>query len=328
MKKLIAIENNEFNLQFTVSNKCNYHCRYCAPILNNGSAPIISSETYINFFENLFIDNPEILEYDKKFVGLTGGEPTIYEGIDSIIDFFYKKGFNISLDTNGSAKMDFWERNLSKINITNLSVHLRYANFKHALNVVKLGIEKQSIVKIAILMDPEYWDRAMEAVSFFKEHNVPIIEFKGLTFKLGASKLKNGQQRKYYYNTYTDEQLEWIKNNTYHKNIDLYNINPNYQTRNAYIIFDDGTKEKFLGQEAISRNLNKFQGYNCETGKSNLSIHWNGDVRGSHCPINSSFGNLIKDKNLRVKLNKTSTICQYEKCSCVSDIRIKKWINN
>lgn len=326
MKKIEKIENDEFNIQFTILNKCNFKCRYCPPRLNNGSIPSISTEDYINFFKNLFIDNPEILKYEKKFVGLTGGEPTIYEGIDAIIDFFKENNFNIALDTNGSAKMDFWEKNLSKINMTNLSVHLRYANLQHILNVVKLGIEKQSIVKLGILMDPEYWDKAIEAISFFKENNVPILEFKGLTFRLGK-KTEKGQKEKHYYNTYSEEQLEWLKNNAYDTNINLKQINPNYQSRNAYVIYDDGTKEKLLGQEMISKNLNKFYGYKCEVGKSNLSIKWDGKVEGSHCKIkNGYFGDLMENKNLRIKLNKESLICKYEKCSCVSDMRIKKYI--
>ena len=169
--KIKAIENDEFNIQFTILNKCNYQCVYCPPKLNSGSTPLISIQTYINFFKNLLLDNPEIMQYQKRFVGLTGGEPTIYEGIDDLIDFFKENNFYIGLDTNGSAKMDFWEKNLSKINMTNLSVHPRYANFKHVLEIVKLGIEKQSIVKIGILMDPKYWERAHEAINFFKENN-------------------------------------------------------------------------------------------------------------------------------------------------------------
>jgi MoaA/NifB/PqqE/SkfB family radical SAM enzyme len=329
MKKILAIENNEFNIQLTLLNKCNFKCSYCPPRLNNGSTPSIPTDDYINFFKNLFLDNPEILKYEKKFVGLTGGEPTIYEGIDSIIDFFKDHGFNIALDTNGSAKMNFWERNLSKINITNLSVHLKYFNLQHVLNIVQLGVEKQSVVKVGIVMDPKYWERGLEAISFFKEHNVPIMEFKGLVFKLPKSELKDDQKSQYYYETYSEEQTKWLKNNTYHTNINLKDVNPNYQTRNANILYEDGTKEKFLGQKVISNNLNKFKGYQCEAGKSNLSIKWNGIVEGSHCKIgNNYFGNLIENKDLRIKLRKEPIICPYEKCGCISDMRIKKWVNN
>lgn len=335
--KIKSIENNEFNILFTVLNKCNYNCKYCPSYLNNGSKPRILVQDYINFFKNLFLDNPQIFQYEKRFISFTGGEPSIYEGIEDLIDFFKENDFNITLDTNGSAKMHFWEKNLSKLNMTNLSVHVKYANFDHILQVVKLGIEKQSVVKVAILMDPEHWDRAMEAVNFFKEKKIPILEFKGLTFRLEKQEAKNplkamstdNQQKRHYYNTYSQEQLNWIKNNKYHSNIPLKEINPNYVTRNAYIIYEDGTKQKFLGQELVTKELNKFDGYECEAGKSNLSIKHNGDIKGAHCSakVNTKFGNLIENKNLRIKLNNSPVLCRHDKCSCVSDMRIKKWIS-
>ena len=324
--KIRSIDNNEFNIQFTVSNKCNYSCKYCPPRLNSGSTPLIPTETYIRFFTDLIKDNPEIMEYDKRFVGLTGGEPTVYPGIDDLIDFFKQNNFNVGLDTNGSAKMDFWEKNLAKINMTNLSVHPRYSNFKHVLEVVKLGIEKKSIVKVAVIMDLEYWDRAIEAVSFFKENNVPTMEFKGLVFKLGKKDEKNGTKKQDYYNSYTGEQMNWIKNNTYHNNIkNLTEINPNYQARNAYVIYEDDTKEKFLGQEIISKGLNKFEGYKCDAGKCNLSIKWDGRIRGAHCGIKElDFGSLLNNPELRIKLSKNPTICTLKKCGCIADMRISK----
>lgn len=326
MNKIKSIENSEFNIQMTVLNKCNYSCRYCPPKLNSGSTPLIPVETYIRFFTDLIADNPEIMQYEKRFVGMTGGEPTVYPGIDDLIDFFKDNNFNIALDTNGSAKMDFWERNLSKINMTNLSVHPRYANFKHVLDIVKLGIEKKSIVKPGILMDPEYWDRAIEGINFLKENNVPIMEFKGLIFRM-AKESKDDQRKQNYYDSYTQEQMNWIKNNTYHTNINLTQINPNYQTRNAYITYEDGTREKFLGQKVQSQELNKFLGYSCYAGSDSLSVKWDGSIRAAHCGVkNIQFGSLLENPNLRIKLSKDPIICTLKKCSCISDMRIRKSI--
>ena len=324
--KIKAIENNEFNIQFTVSNQCNYSCKYCPPKLSSWSTPLIPIETYIRFFKDLIADNPEIMDYEKRFVGLTGGEPTIYPGIDNLIDFFKENNFNISLDTNGSAKMDFWEKNLSKINMTNLSVHPRYANFNHILQVVKLGIQKQSVVKVAILMDPEYWERAHEAINFFKENNVPIMEFKGLIFRHDIES-KEDKRKQNYYDSYTKEQMDWIKNNTYHSNINLKMINPNYQTRSAYVIYEDDKKEKFLGQKLQSQELNKFLGFKCYAGSNNISVKWDGTIRAAHCGVKDiAFGSLLENPNLKIKLFKEPIICRLKKCSCVSDMRIRKSI--
>jgi len=320
--KIQAIENSEFNIQMTVLNQCNYSCRYCPPKLNSGSTPLISTETYLKFFKNLLIDNPEIMQYEKRFVGFTGGEPSLHPGAEAMIDFFKDNDFNISFDTNGSAKMDFWERNLSKINMTNLSVHLRYANFKHILNVVKLGVEKQAVVKLGILMDPEYWDRAHEAIAFFKENNVPIMEYKGLIFRLGDKT----NTRKSFYDTYTDEQMEWIKNNSYHNNLALSQVNPNYQTRNAYVVYEDGTREKFLGQKIQAQEINNFSGFKCFAGRDSISVKWDGSIRGAHCGIRgTTFGSLLLNPDLRIKLVKEPIMCTLAKCSCIADMRIKKW---
>ena len=120
--------------------------------------------------------------------------------------------------------------------------------------------------------------------------------------------------------------MDWIKNNTYYNNIkSLTEINPNYQTRNAYVVYEDNTREKFLGQEIISKSLNKFKGYECDAGKSNLSIKWDGRVTGAHCGIKTlTFGNLLKNPNLKIKLLKSPTICSLEKCGCIADMRISK----
>ena len=320
--KIQAIDNIEFNIQMTVLNQCNYSCRYCPPKLNSGSTPLISTETYLKFFKNLLIDNPEIMQYEKRFVGFTGGEPTLHPGVEAMIDFFRDNDFNISFDTNGSAKMDFWERNLSKINMTNVSVHLRYANFKHLLNIVKLGVEKQAVVKLGILMDPEYWDRAHEAIAFFKENNVPIMEYKGLIFRLNDKT----NRRQNFYDTYTDEQMEWIKTNSYHNNLALTQVNPNYQTRNAYVVYEDGTREKFLGQKVQAQELNTFSGFKCFAGRDSISVKWDGSIRGAHCGIKgTNFGSLLLNPDLRIKLVKEPIMCTLTKCSCIADMRIKKW---
>lgn len=327
--KIQAIDNNEFNIQMTLLNKCNYSCRYCPPKLNSGSTPLISTETYLRFFKDLLIDNPEIMQYEKRFAGFTGGEPSLHPGIEAIIDFFRDNDFNVSFDTNGSAKMDFWERNLSKINMTNLSVHLRYANFKHLLNIVKLGVEKQAVVKVAILMDPEYWDRAHEVIAFFKENNVPIMEYKSLIFRNDndAASRKQGQTPGNFLAAYTDKQLEWIKNNPpYYNNLALTKVNPNYQTRNAHIVYEDGTREKFLGQHVQSQELNKFSGFKCLAGRDCISIRWDGSVRGAHCGIKDiGFGSLVLNPDLRIKLAQKPVTCTLAKCSCISDMRIRKW---
>jgi MoaA/NifB/PqqE/SkfB family radical SAM enzyme len=324
-----AIDSQDFNLQISVLNKCNYSCKYCPVDLHSGSMPIIPVKTYTKFITSLLRNNPVINNCKQKFAGLTGGEPTVYPEIESLIQFLRKKDFNISLDTNGSAKREFWEKNLSLINMTNLSVHPRYANFKHILDVVKIGIEKQSIVKVAIIMDHAYWDRAKEALDFFIKNQVPLIEVKGLTLKTSKHRNNNRDKEFTYHDTYTAEQLDWIKQNAYIAHGSIWQINPNYKTRTAFVVSEDGSREKFRGQDLISSEQNTFLNWKCDIGRSNIMIRWNGDVTGASGACRSQnnmiFGNLIQTPNLKVKLTDTPITCRQERCGCISDIRVNKW---
>lgn len=75
MKSIKSIVSDEFNITLTITNSCNFRCRYCSSFLHDGSVEHISIERYIEFFTNLFNDNPQINDYSEKFISITGGEP-------------------------------------------------------------------------------------------------------------------------------------------------------------------------------------------------------------------------------------------------------------
>ena len=88
MNKIKSIVSDEFNITLSVTNYCNYSCEYCPKFLHDGSTPVLDVEVYFKFFTQLFLDNPEIETYPNKFVTLTGGEPTLYKGIEKLVKFF------------------------------------------------------------------------------------------------------------------------------------------------------------------------------------------------------------------------------------------------
>jgi methionyl aminopeptidase len=85
MNKIKSIISDEFNITLTVTNSCNYRCKYCPPNLQNGSEEPILVETYIKFFTNLIEDNPQINNYSERFISITGGEPSLYKGIEAAV---------------------------------------------------------------------------------------------------------------------------------------------------------------------------------------------------------------------------------------------------
>jgi len=179
MNKIKSIISDEFNITLTVTNSCNYRCKYCPPNLQNGSEEPILVETYINFFTNLIKDNPQINDYSERFISITGGEPSLYKGIEELISFLNENNFNVTLDSNGSAPKEVWERLFEKTNNTHLSFHPRYSKFPKFDELIEIGQRKNAMMSIGLLMDPEHWDRVLEAVEHFKQYNIPV-SYKGV----------------------------------------------------------------------------------------------------------------------------------------------------
>jgi organic radical activating enzyme len=326
-----SITSDEFNIGVTVSNSCNFSCKYCSSFLNNGSTPHVPVNRYLEFFTNLFVDNPEIFDYQKRFLSISGGEPSLYNGIDELIEFFYKKTFNITLNSNGSAPLHFWEKNIPFLNTTHISFHPRFCKISRIEDIIKIAINKNKRIIVSIMMDPEYWDRAIESSEHFKKYNIDLV-YAGIISKLQSPNFQKNEDDPVdgnYTSLYTDEQLDFVRKNNYlyrDKNINT-DYDPSVVNHDTTITYDDGSQVPFEHQKVVAQNLNMFWGYKCSAGKSNIVVNWNADVRGAHCGkfFGRHFGNLIKDENLRIKLLKEDRICKNKKkCKCAVDMRIPK----
>lgn len=77
--------------------RCNFHCPFCFnPDIVNDSAELKEIEP-----EEIF----KHLESQRKWIDgvcITGGEPTLHEGLPEFISEIKKRGFLVKLDTNGS----------------------------------------------------------------------------------------------------------------------------------------------------------------------------------------------------------------------------------
>lgn len=303
-----SIRNDNFTINAILSNFCNYNCNYCPPRLKDGSQQSISVEEYINFFSNLLQDNPEISNYSDRIISFTGGEPTLYPGIEKLFTFFQEHNFKNAIITNGSASLDFWNNNISKIDILYLSFHPRYGNYRHITQVIDVFKKYNRKITLNLLMDKDYWGRAIEAVEYFESQNITII-YKGILDRLGH----------YDYIEYSKEQIDFLTKNTIKNSLLEVDTDIN-------ISYSDGTSESFDGQKIISNHLNNLSGYFCDAGKSSLAIKWDGEVSGGQCR-EIIFGNLSKNKNLKINLLKNSLICKKDKCNCIYDLKINKYIS-
>ena len=313
MKQVQSIINDEFSINLTLLNLCNYRCTYCAPHLNGGSTPRVPAEQYIQFFNGLLDDNPQIHNYARKRVTFTGGEPSIYRDFVEVAKFFKEKGFSIVTVSNGSAKIPFWENALNYIDTLVISYHSRYAETDHIKEVVKLVQSKcQNRPVVHALMDPNFWDKAIQASKDFSEMGA-TVNFKGI---LARGDGVNDEEHGRYTKDYSQEQLEFLRAN--------HTLNEG--GAKTIVKYDDGTSEPMNAQRLISGDLNYFTGYQCNAGTNSLVIKYDGSVYGSACMAKRAyFGNLVQVPDLKIKLLENGITCtRLKPCSCVYDLRIPK----
>ena len=213
--------------------------------------------------------------------------------------------------SNGSAKADFWIKNSDYIDTLCLSYHPRYAVIEKIDAVVRHMVEQHKKVVLQILIDANFWDKAVAASNFFRKYDAITINHKAVQKKFGiASESEIGQLA-----DYTKEQITFIQNEPSIRN----KISENY----ARMYYENGESEIFDGQKIIINKLNHFKGFLCGAGQSSLVIKQNGRVTGSACCA-SSFGNIVLNKKLRIKLFDKKINCPKEICNCVYDQRLEK----
>lgn len=98
---------------------CNLNCSYCCYGCNINKKNSTSPNEKIEYYKKLFL----FLEHNnKKFiVRLMGGEPTLFNRIQELIDFLYslKNLVRIELNTNGTLRLPY----LPKSSIVFASIH-------------------------------------------------------------------------------------------------------------------------------------------------------------------------------------------------------------
>ncbi len=81
-----------------ITQKCNYHCRYCFAHFEDNSD--LSLEDWKRIIDNISRDS----EVDS--INFAGGEPVLYRGFPELLAYARDKGFRLSIISNGSLMQD------------------------------------------------------------------------------------------------------------------------------------------------------------------------------------------------------------------------------
>lgn len=292
-------------IEWILSNVCNYKCNYCHDDLNGGSSGQPDYQRSVDFFNMIHREiNP-----NKKMLTISGGEPTLWPDLarffNSLDDSYYT-----AITTNGSRTVRWWRdfiTDCDRIHRVTISVHLEYAEIDHIMSVCETIHDKLDVM-VLLMYDKKYSEKFNEFLERFKSSDLRI----SVMIKPILHRQENNKPKEY---TEHDQQL--IRDFRYAKNRGARLLVP------SKIVIDGVSYPPNYANYMVSNGLNNFKGWKCSAGSKRLVIWHDGTVYPASCGTAKLYpmGNM----NDLSKFNKLDqVICQSDYCGCLPDLRTPK----
>ena len=319
--KIIKIDSNvskdRLRIELFLSNVCNYKCWYCFPASNTGTHPWPDLDL---IKENL----SHVIEYYKTnlnkkqiYLHIIGGEPTLWKNFGEFVKFF-KETHNclISISTNGSRTLRWWNEYGHYIDQVMLSCHHEYVDTAHTIEVASILYKKRIDLVALVLMDPSAWDKCVEIIQ--------QLETSKYKWPIAAMEVHHETLK------YTEDQKEFLKNYKSPRSNLWYKIRSSKITHPLpTVTFEDGSKKQVDQNYLSLNNFNKFYGWECNLGIDTLYIEKSGYMQGA-CgqPLyNLDFKYNIFDTDFKEKFSPAivPVICKKTgSCGCQPETNARK----
>ena len=324
-----TLANPLLRVNWQLGNFCNYGCSYCSNICHSGSFPwptIAKAEAIVRKIDQVYKQEP----YAKKKIvfELLGGEVTVWQDLDRLLDLIKETDNLCMLVSNGSRNLDWWIKNAGKFGYTTLSFHPEKADYKHVSAVANILADAGVGVGILVLMYPPRWDYCLEARQYFVANSrAHTVATQPLTLIPDSTAAQNGTADTNGRWPYTVGQQAWLKRTlTYHskvpfKDSEWLNVGLKY--------FNRGEEKRWKNVEAAylsAHGLNNWKDWDCFVGIDTLYVEQNGHVRrDAMCRVASHLGNWRKDDGLEtIEWPKEPVKCPFTACLCAHDFRARR----
>lgn len=320
MSELIKIDSNispdVLRIELFLSNLCNYKCWYCFPGSNEGTHrwpdldPLIDN---LSFLFDYYIKN----KGKKKFnIHIIGGEPTIWKNLGDFARHF-KQHYNcrITMSTNGSRTLRWWEEHGKDFDEVMISCHHEFVDVDHVSAVANILYEKKVWSTAMVLMDPNAWERCLTLIEQLKKSNNgwPITALE------------------VYHHTisYTEEQKRYL-NNSIKKmpNPWYYLRSKKTEYRKPTVYFDNGTNKRVDVNWISLNGLNHFYGWECNIGVDTVYVNKDGFLTAAcgEFLYDLNFKYNVFEKDFPTKFNPEikPTVCRQQSCHCQPEINCRK----
>lgn len=311
-------------IRFLPTDVCNFNCAYCFPGQTEGKYRFPkNTDTVIKNFKFLFDQyaaKAGKTRYDLMLSG--GGEPTIWPHIEKFCkEIKESHNVNLSIITNGSRTLRWWEENSHFYDEVILSCHHAFVDIDHFIQVADLLFEKGINVTGLIPMDAKAWDKCVGLVEKMKTSKYKwFIQTKEIVMAPGHGM-----------DVYTPEQVEYLEmsNKRMPDGDWILNRAGSLKIYESVALYNDDSAEPSRDNTYINNGWNFFKGWKCDVALETLFVSFDGSITGS-CqePVfdgkvfNLFSETFIDDFKLDVELK--SIICPRTECSCLPETHVSK----
>jgi organic radical activating enzyme len=300
-----------------LSDYCNYECWYCSKDFNGRTVKWPKLDILLpNFIHllNYYKNNGK-----KKFIiHIGGGEPSQWPELVNFVAGI-KKHHNciISLTSNGSRTLRWWEENVKYFDHIGLSVHHERVDPEHLSKVGDIIYKNNIAMWASVLMDPNHWNKCIGIIETLCKSKYD--------WSISADQI-HGQSLEY-----TEDQKRFLNNRIKRSNNLFYEFFVNKLKRPKYFkptIYFKNSKEKVSNHWLLLNGYTDFVGWECNVGVDTAFIDKKGDIRGScgNKLFNKNFYYNIYDVNFKENFSPelTPTICHMSNCWCQPEVNCTK----
>lgn len=280
-----------------IHNVCNYRCSYCNDYHRDGTYRWPTDwKPYTDLIDRVRERNKNV------YVEVLGGEPTLWPKFQDFVDHISSDDVFVEYSTNASRTLNYWERFRTQNAFVFLSWHYEHADDDHFIKVAEIMQHKAS-VSVPLMVVPTNFERAKDLYARLSNLNIEV------TPKFTRTSI-NG----YSYFEYTDEQKDWIINNSFNK---MKPFGIKWQIPHS--LHFDGVPIRFMS--VLDKQMHRFKGFTCTAGMKRLMVEPDGNIKRCTKNVGGSLGNIFGEYTLPID----PIVCTYEACPCKLDAIVEKW---
>ncbi len=297
-----------FIVNWCLTSICNYSCSYCPDGLHDRKTPFPTVETVLRALEQIQAQRPG---HEIAFE-LTGGEVTAWPQFVECAAELKKRGAFLSILSNGSRNLAWWEKAIPHLDKVILSFHCEFANFDAFLEVADLLRNRVSL-HVNVIMHPRRFAQCLSAARILSEMSELTVALQPVQEDLAsaAGTLVS----------YTAEQLGVLQDPSRYLREPV--VTRECKRFRGQIFLEDAAGERTVctPQEILSAGLNRWRGWACSIGLQQVAVNLDGTVLGGYCRQGGVLGNMLQGS---VKLPVAPTSCGVDACACYFDIQCTK----